>query len=119
MGYLGLALLAAKEAINIEKIEIKCMMGNHGAWRWRNVSQAHAASKSIARRIYRECYPWFDFAIGHGLGGHETEDPVPSIINMIKIDECNFREVPDYKKDSEEIQRVYRKELRKLIRSGM
>jgi hypothetical protein len=118
MGYLGMVLLAAKGAVNVEKIYVQCNIGYFCSWRWRR-NRSTDAAKSVARKVYREFFPFFDAMVSHKMNTADGADVVPDVLDMLKIKKSNFDNITEFEQDPEAIYTVYRKELRRLIRSTM
>ena len=120
MGYLGMTLLAAKGAFNLERLHINCSLGYFHSWAWRNSNRAQPLPKRVARKVYRDCYPWLE-----AVGVHRATNPEGELnemhagIDILEINERNFGPDTVSEKEREETHREYRKELRKLVRFAM
>jgi hypothetical protein len=128
MNALGMELLAAKQAFNIQKLYLNCSVTHFTSAGWRQPKLANSIPKRLARRVYQECHPWLE-----AVGEHRMAEKAATLearlvgVNILEVSEKDFehyvnRDRASYETavDAVELENgrdEYKLELRKLLRS--
>jgi len=110
MPFVAMTLLAARGATNIEKMHLNCSVGWFDSWRSRRIpgKEAESKAKKVARRIYRDCFPWLE-AVGIAKmreGGSKWAG-----VEALQLEERNFEN-----EGMEDEIAAFVKELKRLLR---
>jgi hypothetical protein len=120
MGYLAMVLLASKGAFNLETIDLHCSLGYFTDVSYFHQRKSKPVALQLAGKVYRDCYPWLEAMGSHKLAIDEGNmDDMYAGIEIIKVHDMNFKNYnnrDDGEEVGEEKKRMYRKEMRKLVR---
>jgi hypothetical protein len=130
MGYLGMSMLAAKGAVNLERFSLNCSLGYFDSYSYRRRVKDDSIPKRIARKVYRDCYPWLDAVAAHRLDDGETGnmDEMYAGIETIMVGKANFQGWVDDTARTTHLEEearfeagleVCRQELRRLVWRGL
>lgn len=116
VNYPAMALLAAVGVVNLERLDLDCRLGNFWYWAYpRNGRDVKAAGIRLARKVYRDCYPWL-YAVGAAKGD------IDGAFKVLRICDDNFgpryhhNENEDREKHMNEAKAVFETELKRLMR---
>ncbi|KAF2673956.1 hypothetical protein BT63DRAFT_422063 [Microthyrium microscopicum] len=120
--YLAFTLLAAKGVTNLETLSLNCSLGYFYSYSWRSTGKSTAIPKRVARQVYRHCYPWLEAVAADRMAKSDDPEALYAGVNILQIHANNLKEGQSYGaklelKDVKDEVEMYRKELKKLMRS--
>lgn len=119
-GFLAVSILAAKGCVNLESLKVAGSLGSFYMNRWTAEQRSVPMQERVARRVYREFYPWLE-AVGRASGSMYKGLDVLDI-GYATWNRTSANRKPNSGKNQEEeqaaLKAAYIKSLKKLIREN-